>query len=258
MGGQIPVSLYEVRKPRPWGEPLRIVSWNCNGALRKKFSTIAELDADVYIIQECEDPARVIKKPQGYESFTKGGLWVGENKNKGLGVFVRDGLLIEKGELDQTWNGLNLKWFLPFTVQNKQKMLAVWSHRGESDEYRYIGQFWCLLKKNKEKLRNTVIAGDFNSNAIWDYKRSECTHTNCVKELQEIKIESLHHALEGVSHGEELNHTFFMYKNEAKKYHIDYFFTPIDLLKKTKEFRIESFKTWAALSDHVPLIWEYQ
>ena len=37
---------------------MKIISWNCNGALRNKFQHIAELEADIYIIQECEDPIR--------------------------------------------------------------------------------------------------------------------------------------------------------------------------------------------------------
>jgi exonuclease III len=236
---------------------LRIVTWNCNGALRKKFASIEKLNADIYIIQECENPNRVATKPKGYDTFVESHLWVGENKNKGLGVFARKGIAIEKIELNQTWNGFNLKWFLPFQIENKQKMLAVWSHQGESDKYRYIGQFWCLLQNNKEQLRNTVIAGDFNSNVIWDYKRKECTHSNCVKELQEIGTESLHHTIDGTIQGKETIHTFYMHKNEEKKYHIDYFFVPKDLINETAEFRIESFSQWKDLSDHVPLVWEY-
>lgn len=236
---------------------MRLVTWNCNGAFRKKFESIAILDADVYIIQECEDPERVTKKPKNYELFTEGHLWTGDNKNKGLGVFVRNGISIEKIEIDHVWNGLDLKWFLPFIIENKQEVLGVWNHRGDSDDYRYIGQFWCFLQMHKAQLRNTIIAGDFNSNTIWDYKRIECTHSNCVKALQGIEIESIYHTFEDVAQGMETAHTFFLQKNEEKRYHIDYFFTPTSLLKKTKEFRIESFNEWKVLSDHVPLIWEY-
>lgn len=36
---------------------LKIVSWNCNGKFREKFHEIAEEEADIYVISECENPA---------------------------------------------------------------------------------------------------------------------------------------------------------------------------------------------------------
>lgn len=37
---------------------MKIVSWNCAGAFREKYTSIIEEDADIYVICECEDPAR--------------------------------------------------------------------------------------------------------------------------------------------------------------------------------------------------------
>jgi len=236
---------------------LKIVTWNCNGSFRTKFGAISKEDADVYIIQECEDPERVLKRSKEYDSFALGHRWRGENKNKGLGIFVRNGLSIELLDFDHTWRGRNLNWFLPVTLPNEQKLLAVCNHRGESDEYRYIGQFWCMMQSNKDQLSDTIIAGDFNSNTIWDYKRNECTHSNCVRQLKEMGIESLYHMRQGIEQGKEEQSTFFLQKNEKKNYHIDYIFSPQNLAKNTKTFKIGDFEQWKEFSDHVPVVWEY-
>lgn len=37
---------------------MKIVSLNCNGTMRHKPETSNTLNADIYIIQECEDPGR--------------------------------------------------------------------------------------------------------------------------------------------------------------------------------------------------------
>ncbi len=235
---------------------MKIVSWNCNGAFRKKFQFISQEQADIYIIQECEDPYQIVKIDPVFKLFSQNCLWVGDNKNKGLGVFVKSGLSINKIEFSYNYKELNLKWFLPFEINNQQ-IIAVWSHHGDSDEYRYIGQFWCFLQINKELLSKSIILGDFNSNAIWDYKRSECTHTNCVKQLNDIGIKSIYHTLDNIEHGKELIPTFYLQKKLDKKYHIDYIFSPIELINRTKIFNIGNFDKWKEISDHVPIIWEY-
>lgn len=66
---------------------MRIVSWNCNGKFREKFEKVKELNADIYVIQECEDPQNYVGT--SYGDFAKNDIWNGENKNKGLGILQR-------------------------------------------------------------------------------------------------------------------------------------------------------------------------
>jgi hypothetical protein len=45
---------------------LRIISWNCSQAFRKKWTRIAEMFPDIAIIQECES---IEKMKKCYEHF---------------------------------------------------------------------------------------------------------------------------------------------------------------------------------------------
>jgi exonuclease III len=52
---------------------MRIVTWNCNGALRKKLTEADALDADILVIQECEDSAQ---STNAYRAWASDYLWV--------------------------------------------------------------------------------------------------------------------------------------------------------------------------------------
>ncbi len=36
---------------------MKIITWNCNLAFMKKFESLIDKNADILIIQECENPA---------------------------------------------------------------------------------------------------------------------------------------------------------------------------------------------------------
>jgi len=69
---------------------MRIVTWNCTGALRRKWPQLQELGANLAVVQECEDPAQA--KDAAYERWAAGHSWVGPTKTRALACFRDPGL----------------------------------------------------------------------------------------------------------------------------------------------------------------------
>jgi hypothetical protein len=88
---------------------VRLVTWNCNGAFRRKLEAIDALDADVLVIQECEDPSQ---STHDYKAWAGDHAWVGYGKNKGIGIFPRRGQSIER----LAWSDNGFELFLPVRV----------------------------------------------------------------------------------------------------------------------------------------------
>ena len=229
---------------------MRIVSWNCNGAFRKKFKAILKYDADIYVILECEDPRK--SKDSEYIKFANNFLWIGDSKNKGIGIFGKENILLKKLDWSDEYEGHKVKHFLPFIINNSIKMLAVWTHYNNSPTFGYIGQFWKYLKINKDKLKNAVIIGDFNSNVVWDKWERWWNHTDVIKLLNQIGLESAYHKNLKEEQGKETKSTFFLHRKFEKSYHIDYCFAPIEL--NIKEFELGKYDDWIKLSDHIPIL----
>ena len=228
---------------------MKIVTWNCNGAFRKKFHALEGLAADICVIQECEDPAHA-KGP--YQHWAGTYLWHGENKHKGLGVFARNGITIRR--LD--WDDDGLQSFLPVRVNDAFNLIAVWTKEANSPTFRYIGQLWKYLQKHKDRMaaEPTVLCGDLNSNKIWDVWDRWWNHSDVVRELAEAKMRSLYHLATGEEQGAESAPTFFLHRNLAKPYHIDFAFASDDLFDRQRNSVVVGHHSrWLELSDHVPV-----
>jgi exonuclease III len=228
---------------------MRIVTWNCNGAFRRKFEQIGELQADICVIQECEDPAQ---SNADYLRWAGQYVWSGSNKNRGIGVFVKGDFTISL--LD--WPNNGLEQFLPVRINDDFNLLAVWTKRAGGAKLRYIGQFWEYFQTHKSELtKNSLICGDFNSNAIWDRPGRFWNHSECVRELDESGFSSLYHLAVNEQQGRESFPTFYLHRNLQKPYHIDYAFAHRDRILSTwSGFRIGHHLDWLEHSDHMPAI----
>jgi exonuclease III len=228
---------------------MRIVTWNCNGAFRRKLEQIDVLQADVLVIQECEDPSR---SNADYATWAGQHIWAGSNKNKGLGVFVKGDTSI--AALD--WPSEGLEQFLPVRINDEFDLLAVWTKQAGGAAFRYIGQFWKYLQKHKSNLTaSTLICGDFNSNNIWDRRGRIWNHSECVRELDEIGFSSLYHLAVNELQGLESRPTFFLHRNLQKPYHIDYAFAHRHRIPNAwTKIQIGDPSDWLQHSDHMPVI----
>jgi exonuclease III len=227
---------------------MKIVSWNCNGALRKKLVALRSYDADVCVIQECENPKE--STCPDYRAWASNYLWIGGNKNKGLGVFAKPKIALAPLDLDAG----TLESFIPCTLNGHLVLWAVWTRQANSPTFRYIGQMWKYLQKHKAALsgKDAFVIGDFNSNVCWDAWDRWWNHSDVVRELEEMGIYSLYHATKGEAQGSESDPTFYMHRKLEKPYHIDYAFLSKRYLPSAL-LEVGDPGIWLEHSDHMPL-----
>lgn len=221
---------------------MKIISWNCNGKFRSKFKEIEKEDADIYVIQECENPE--ITKENEYKKFATNYIWVGEKNNKGLGIFAKENIKLEKNN----WDTYCLRNFLSVRINNEFDLIGVWACKPYIEEY-YIYQYINFKKYNSD----TIIIGDFNSNKIWDTNNNVRNHMNVVNQLLKKELVSAYHTYYNEEQGEETQKTFYLYKHLDKGYHIDHCFIKKDRIKK---YQILFDENWLKYSDHMPVILE--
>lgn len=147
-----------------------------------------------------------------------------------------------------------MKYFLPVLLNDTVQILGVWTHKNNSPNFGYIGQFWKYLEVNQTKFKNILIAGDFNSNVMWDQWDRWWNHSDIVQNLDKDKIFSLYHFYNKVKQGEELDPTFFLHRKLERPYHIDYIFGSNNYKEELKSIDIGTIEKWLEISDHLPII----
>jgi exodeoxyribonuclease III len=232
---------------------MRIITWNCNMAFRKKADVILTYKPDILIIPECEHPDKLFfsedtPKPKDI-------LWFGKNQNKGLGIFSYSDYHFTVLE----YHNHDIQTIIPISVSGGEfvfNLFAIWANNPTDPDGQYIEQVWKAIHHYDTLLTGskTILIGDFNSNKIWDRRHRVSNHSNVVKYLEDKGIFSTYHLHHKQAQGSEEHPTLYMYRHLDKPYHIDYCFVSADLAEKLQSVEVGDYEFWTKYSDHVPLI----
>lgn len=222
------------------------MTWNCRLALHKKADALLALKPDVAVIQECAKPERW-QQALGASAA----LWHGENPAKGIAVLSFGEWMLEPVELFAT----DCRLFIPARVRGPLEfnLLGVWTKEAaNSRRNSYIGQMHIALDFYRDFLAQqaSVVAGDWNSNAIWDAARPMNNHTHAVVRLVELGMVSAYHTYHRCAHGCEVHMTHR--HNLGNRFHLDYCFVPRAWAQHIGGVQVGGSK-WYKLSDHAPL-----
>jgi exodeoxyribonuclease-3 len=232
---------------------MKVITWNCNMAFRKKAGAILLHQPDILIVQECECPEKLIfpaDTPMPTDT-----LWFGKNRHKGIAIFSYGAYKLRMLDVHNP----GLEHIIPVAVTGGQldfNLFAIWANNPTDSDGQYVEQVWKAINHYNGLLQNTqtILTGDFNSNTIWDRKRRIGNHSDVVKYLDDKGIYSAYHLHHHQTQGTEAHPTFYLYKHQDKPYHLDYCFVSADIAGRLTAVEVGNYDFWKKYSDHVPVI----
>ncbi len=266
---------------------MKIISWNCCQSFRDKIHTIfeedlkADMDADIYVICECENPDEPHPDYKEYnklikELFQDNYYWIGNHHFKGLGIFAKDNV-----DLKEIKTRGNYEFFKIFRVNNSFNLLTIWVQDEDKEKglNPYVEMIHDFFDDNTELFdENLIICGDFNSSTVFnpehrvkDSNGNAKDHTNLNNKFNSKGLFSVYHELSNEENGKEKQKTFFQSWHLNYSFHLDYVYANKDIIEKTtliekgkrynkdlhNKFEILDYSKWACLSDHLPIVFEF-
>lgn len=235
---------------------VKLICWNCNCALRKKYKLIAGYRPDILICPESESPEQLNHFNEKITCTSH--VWIGERCTKGLSVLTFNGYSAEIAP----FHNPDFQYILPIIITTPQKqtflLLAVWTKATAHVSRGYIVQACMAMQYYRPWFdENTIIAGDFNSNKLWDHNtRRRYNHSKLLELLARDHFTSLYHYCYREFQGAETQPTMFLHKNAFRPYHIDYVFINTSKLFLVRDFAVGEYRDWISASDHMPLLME--
>ncbi len=236
---------------------MKIITWNCNMAFRKKAPHILAYAPDVLVVPECEHPDKLSYRDELCKATNV--LWFGNNQNKGLCILSYNDYKLKLIKIHRP----EFRMVVPISVThptNRFTLFAVWANNPDDSDGTYVEQVWkaihCYHKYLKNK--NTILAGDFNSNSIWDRKHRAGNHSSVVDFLSRKGIHSAYHLHHQQEQGKEQHPTYYLYRHKDKPYHLDYCFASSNMIDRIASVSIGDHQYWSSYSDHVPVMVDFR
>lgn len=232
---------------------VRLITWNVNMALRRKWPALLDLRPDVAILQEVSKQD-VLQRAEA--------IWVGNNPHKGLAVLGMNGFHVRVHPSHDP----RVEFIVPIEVTGPASflLLAVWvMHNRAVRRVEERPNRWQMLQALEiyEPLLQSgqcVVSGDFNNAILWDRPGKAHNHELSVNKLTDHGLVSAYHTQLNSSQGKEGHPTLFWMRHRDAPYHIDYIWFPKAWVGGLKGVEIGDYENWvgARLSDHVPLAME--
>ena len=105
-----------------------------------------------------------------------------------------------------------------------------------------------------DAIRRDVLAGDLNSNRIFDRRHLPRNHTTLVARLAGLGLFSAYHEHFGEAQGAETRPTQFQYRHQHRPFHLDYVFLPNEWRPRLQAVEVGLPALWLAHSDHMPVV----
>jgi len=212
-----------------------------------KNSIIEEKDLDIEIIQESEKNIEIRQD----DLFKKNqySMWIGLHDSKGVRISSKIPFRIMNEYSDK------YRIIVPvlFEYEHPFIILAVWTQRDGYGSYTKELLEAIYFYKSLYSAYPCFYMGDFNSNQCFDLKNRYSFHMKIVQTLNKEGFTSIYHSRNKVNHGNEMEPTFFLQRNQAKAFHIDYCFCPDNYSNRIIKFEIGKPEDWLKYSDHMPI-----
>jgi exonuclease III len=215
---------------------VRIGTWNCAGALTKKWDVLERVAADVTVVQECASTTVAEAADRGWQA-----CWRGTDP-KGLAVVARPGFqLLALSSVGD--------WSLPVQVRGARTftIIGFWALPRTLTGCSYTQQAHLTLRDVDRSHGDVAMAGDFNA---YDHP----DHRTFLEAMAERGLVSAFHVDREELRDEESEATYFHGWTAPGRSHIDLVFVPAKW--SLQAVTVGTFADVVAprISDHVPVV----